>query len=102
VARERDLAPRVVEVDADLALDDHVKLGADVAAAEDRLALDVVTRDHEPVDARQLLERQRAEQRHPFQRDQLFHVVIESLRRRLRRLADPFVRMGGQSRELGR
>ena len=35
------------------------KLGADVTLPEDRLALDIVTGHHQPVDARELLERDR-------------------------------------------
>ena len=91
--RQGDLVPVVVEVDADLAVDHDVKLGADIASAKHRLALGVMPGHHEPVDAGELLEGERAEQRHPFQRDQLFHVFTESLRRGGRRFADPLVGM---------
>ena len=97
---EGDFLARVVDVDPDLAVDDHIQLGADITFAEDRFALDVVSRDHQPVDAGQLLERERAEQGHLLQGDELFHVFIESVGCRRRCLADPPVGMSREGFEL--
>src|SRR6266581_8938660 len=93
MAGERHLATRMIEVNADLPVDNDVELRADITAAEHGLAFRVMPRDHQPVDARELIERERAEERDLLQRDQLFHVVIESVDCRLRRLAYPLVRV---------
>src|SRR5579872_827363 len=100
MSRERQLPSRAVEMNAHLALDDDIKLGAGVTLAEDRLAFDVMTRDHQTVDRGQLVERERAEERHLLQRDQLFHLLIESVDCGFGGLANPLVRMGGQGLEL--
>ena len=57
--------------------------------------------DHEAVDARELLQGQRAEQRHPLQRDELLHMFTESVRRSFRRFADPLVGVLRERFELG-
>ena len=98
---QRHLASVAVQVDADLAFDDKEELRACVALAEHRLALHVVARDHQAIDARQLVEGERAEERHPLQRDQLFHLLIQSVHRRFRRFANPPVGMSGKPFELG-
>src|ERR1700694_3477415 len=64
VSRQRDLASFMVEMYADLTLQDTAELGADVPLREDRFALGVGPSHHEAIDAGQLLKRQRAEQRH--------------------------------------
>src|SRR5712671_759015 len=93
--------PVVVEVHADLAVEHDVQLCADVTLSEDRLSLDVMSRHHQAVDAGQLFQRKRAEEGHPFESYQLFHVLAGSGRGRLRGLLDPFVAVVRECFELG-
>src|SRR5438105_14547177 len=54
---KRHLATAMVEMDADLTVDDHVKLRTDVTTPKHRVTVHVMTGHHEAVDARQLLQR---------------------------------------------
>src|ERR1700674_4360133 len=101
VPGEGDLVTVVVEMNADLALENNVQLRADVALAEDRLALDVVPRHHQAIDARELFESEGAEQRNALERDQLFHALAWTAGSRISGLLDPLVGMVRECFELG-
>src|ERR1700730_18279337 len=90
-----------IEVDSDLALQDHEQLGADIAFREHRFVLDVVASDHQAVDACELLQRQRAEKRYPLERDQFFHVFTGPTGSRFGSLLDPLISMALEHLQLG-